>query len=61
MESRLRHLVHVFARQPEDGATAVEYALMVGFIALAVIGTVTLIGGSLGGIFTELADFFASA
>ncbi len=35
----------------EEGATAVEYGLMVALIAVAIIGTVTLVGGSLDGLF----------
>jgi pilus assembly protein Flp/PilA len=37
----------------EDGATAIEYALMIGLIALVVIGAVALLG-------TTLSDFFSS-
>lgn len=38
----------------QRGATAVEYALMVAFIALAVVTTVSLLG-------VKLATFFGSA
>lgn len=34
----------VRARYGERGATAVEYALMVAFIAIAIVGAVTLFG-----------------
>jgi len=37
---------------PRDaGATAVEYALMVTFIAMAVVGAVTLLGVGVNGLF----------
>ena len=37
---------------PHDrGATAVEYALMIGFIALVIIAAVTLLGTNLSGFF----------
>lgn len=42
------------ARQ-ELGATAVEYALMVSLIALAIIAAVTLLGQSLSGFFSNAA------
>jgi pilus assembly protein Flp/PilA len=44
----------------DEGATAVEYGLMVGLIAVVIIGAVTLIGTSLSndantGIFDRVA------
>ena len=39
----------------EDGATAVEYGLMVSLIAVVIIGAVTLIGTSLDTIFRAVA------
>lgn len=36
----------------EDGAMAVEYALLMTFIALAIVGTVTTFGGKVAGLFT---------
>ena len=41
---------HVFVRD-ERGATATEYALLVGFIALALIAGVTIFGTSLNDTF----------
>ncbi|MFE7630408.1 Flp family type IVb pilin [Kocuria sp. NPDC057446] len=35
----------------EKGATAVEYGLLVGLIAVAIIGTVALLGPQLNGLF----------
>jgi len=40
----------------EEGATMVEYGLMVALIAVVVIGTVTAIGGGLDGLFQTVAD-----
>ncbi len=52
-------------RDREDGATAVEYGLMVGLIAVAIIATVILLGDQLNqlfqGITTELADIVPAA
>ena len=39
----------------EDGATAVEYGLMVALIAIVIIGAVTAIGLALNGTFTDIA------
>ncbi|HEY6011142.1 MAG TPA: Flp family type IVb pilin [Nitrospirota bacterium] len=36
------------------GATAVEYGLMVALIAVAIIVTVTALGGGLNGLFTTV-------
>jgi len=40
----------------ERGATAVEYALMVGLIALVIIAAVTLLGAHLSAFFNEVAN-----
>ncbi len=45
----------LFADRDEKGATAVEYGLMVALIAVAIIGTVTALGGALNGLFTNIA------
>ena len=39
----------------DEGATAVEYGLMVALIAVAIITAVTLLGGNLGALFTRIA------
>jgi pilus assembly protein Flp/PilA len=39
----------------EKGATAVEYGLMVGLIAVVIIGAVTLLGGNLSSLFNRIA------
>jgi len=58
MLSRLitRCVVHLRARHAENGATAVEYALMVMLIALVIIGAVTALGTSLTPIFNNAAS-----
>lgn len=38
----------------EKGATAVEYGLLVGLIAVAIILTVTALGGQLNALFTSI-------
>ena len=39
----------------EEGATAVEYGLMVALIAIVIIAAVTLLGGNLSGLFNTVA------
>jgi len=49
------NLIKRFVRE-EEGATMVEYGLMVALIAVACIATVTLLGGSLKTMFTNTSD-----
>jgi pilus assembly protein Flp/PilA len=39
----------------EEGATAVEYGIMVALIAVVIIAAVTTVGGNLSGMFTTVA------
>ena len=41
-------------KDDEKGATAVEYGLMVALIAVAIVGTVTILGTTLSGLFTTV-------
>ncbi|MGY1720313.1 Flp family type IVb pilin [Blastococcus sp. SYSU DS0552] len=43
-------------KNEEKGATAVEYGLMVGLIAVVIIGVVVTLGEELKGLFTEVGD-----
>lgn len=43
-------------RDEEKGATAVEYGLMVALIAVVIIGAVSLLGNTLSGLFTDVAN-----
>jgi len=45
----------------EEGATAVEYALMVALIAVVIIAAVTLIGTGARDKFQEVADAIKNA
>ena len=42
-------------KKDEKGATAVEYGLMVGLIAVAIIFAVTLLGNKLEDLFNDIA------
>lgn len=44
----------------EDGATLVEYALLVALIAVAVIGTVVALGSAIKDAFTSVKDCIVS-
>ncbi len=43
-------------KREQKGATAVEYGLMVGLIAVAIIVTVGLLGGKLNGLFEQIKN-----
>jgi pilus assembly protein Flp/PilA len=38
----------------EGGATAIEYAMIAAFVAVAIVGAVTALGTSLTGIFSNV-------
>ena len=42
-------------RRDEKGATAVEYGIMVGLIAVVIIVAVTALGGKLNSLFTSIS------
>ena len=46
----------IAALKDEKGATAVEYGLMVGLIAVAIIAAVILLGGKLSDLFTGVSN-----
>jgi pilus assembly protein Flp/PilA len=39
---------------PDDGATAVEYGLMIALVAAVIVVAVTALGGTLTGIFNNV-------
>ena len=41
-------------RRDERGATATEYAMLIIFIALAIAGGATLLGGNINNLFSSL-------
>lgn len=40
----------------EEGATAIEYALIAGLIAVAIIGALTALGTNISSLFTDVAE-----
>lgn len=53
----------IFARfaQDESGATAIEYGLIAALISVALIAAATLVGTSLGNVFTLINDKLTGA
>ena len=45
-----------FWKRDEEGATAVEYGIMVALIAIVIIGAVLALGNSLDETFTEVGN-----
>jgi pilus assembly protein Flp/PilA len=45
----------------QKGATAVEYGLLVGLIAVAIIGTLVILGPQLDALFTTVTDELPAA
>ena len=42
--------------QDESGATAIEYGLIAGLVAVAIIAALTALGSSLSDLFSNVAD-----
>lgn len=45
----------------EEGATAIEYGLIAGLIAVALVTTLTTLGGDLGKLFTSISGTITGA
>ena len=52
--------INKFLRE-EEGASAVEYGLIVGLIAVVIVGVLTTTGGSLTTLFTNISGELDSA
>jgi pilus assembly protein Flp/PilA len=46
----------LIGRDEEEGATAVEYGLLVALIAAIIIGTVVILGGQINAAFQTVVD-----
>ena len=55
----MKNLIRFF--KDEEGATAVEYGLMLGLIAVAILAAVTLLGTSLSTEFSQVAGNVSAA
>ena len=58
MKTYMRKIV-AFIRD-EEAAAAIEYALLVGLIAVAIIAALTLLGPKVAGEFTKITDALPS-
>lgn len=56
----MRRFIARFLRD-EDGATAIEYGLILAFIFLVILSAVTAFGGSSSGIFNTAMNTLRSA
>ncbi len=45
----------------DSGTTAIEYGLIAGLVAVAIIGTLIALGGSLNGLFTTVGGHLDDA
>lgn len=55
MEANMKSAILKFWRD-EEGATAIEYALIAALIAVVAIGGMRILGGGLGDIFTKIGN-----
>jgi len=53
---RLRTTPKITLLRDEDGTTAVEYAVMLAMILIAVIGAIGLVGGQTGGMWGHVRE-----
>lgn len=58
METRSYIMKNLFTRfaNDESGATAIEYGLIAGLIAVAIIAGASTLGNSLGNMFNDLSN-----
>lgn len=56
----MKTTIQQFLKQ-EDGVAAIEYGLLAGLLACAIIGAVTLVGTDLTGLFNAVAGKLAGA
>ncbi|MFB9122894.1 Flp family type IVb pilin [Paraburkholderia dipogonis] len=56
----MKNTIKKFLRE-EDGVAAIEYGLLAGLIAVAIIATVTTMGTNLKAVFTTISNKLATA
>lgn len=55
----MKQFIQQFLRE-EDGVAAIEYGLLAGLISVAIIATVTALGGELNAVFTNVSSKLAA-
>lgn len=53
---RMYFKAQAWLKDREEGASAVEYGLLIGLIAVVIIGVVTLLGGQLQSLFQDVVN-----
>ncbi|MFI4986195.1 MAG: Flp family type IVb pilin [Alphaproteobacteria bacterium] len=53
-------LTSLLALRSKQGVTAIEYGLIAGLIAVAIVAAVTLVGTDLGATFNTIAGHFGN-
>jgi pilus assembly protein Flp/PilA len=53
-------LAYAMRRRNDDGASAVEYGLLVALIAAIIVGVVATLGGTVKAAFTKTSDGMSS-
>lgn len=48
-------------QKDESGATAIEYGLIAGFVAIAIVAALTALGGSLNTVYNNVANTLTGA
>ena len=48
--------IQSWLRDQQEGASAVEYAILIGLIAVVVIAAVTLLGPAIAGVFNNVTS-----
>lgn len=48
-------------QKDESGATAIEYGLIAGFVAVAIVAALTTLGGSLNTVYNNVASTLSGA
>jgi pilus assembly protein Flp/PilA len=56
----MKNLIQRLVRD-EEGQDLIEYAFLIAFIALAIIGGMGAFGGNIGTLFTDLGNAVASS
>ena len=57
VSSWLTVLASVVERDEEEGQGLVEYALIIVLVSIAAIGTLTILGTTVSGVFAEITSF----
>lgn len=57
----MKHYLKAVSRAKQEGATAIEYALIAGLIVLAIVATLGLLNGNLNTLFGNVSTEVGNA